>query len=150
MNSRALLLIAAFVTSPAWAQQPSFDPHSAAVKTILRATAATQFATSTPVEGVEPKDPESPAELEIAEVPLIAEQAPTDAGPTPPAPKRRKHTFLSAMIDTLVESSLDNWLGTGDADDTLEWTSCRKVDSKVVALQYEVSPECLRSASYLP
>ena len=148
MNSRALLVVAAFVTALAWAQEHSFDPHSDTVKNIVRATAATQFATTTPVQYTRPTVEKPPPESRISEDALIAEKAPVKPKPSLPAPTRARDTFFSAMVDTLVESALDDWLGTDD--DGPEWQGCRHVDPKATSLQYEVTPECMQSASYLP
>src|SRR4051812_29347227 len=100
MNSRALLLMAAFVTSPGWAQDASFDLHSQAVKNIVRAAAATQFATVKAVEEVKPTI--VPKRSRFPEDALVAKKVPTKPPVPRRPPPRQKDTFLSAMVETLV------------------------------------------------
>ncbi|MEO8064535.1 MAG: hypothetical protein ABI821_17495 [Pseudomonadota bacterium] len=119
MNPRTYLM-AAFLISPVWAQEPaveapvtaapSYDLRGDAVQKIVRDTAATQFA------DVQVSD-KPPVEAKPAEFVYV----PAEKVPAPPSePFRRlpeapprSTGFWSAVVDTLVEEAL----GIEDYDD---------------------------------
>ena|SRR5688500_12028121 len=119
MNSRAYLL-AAFLVSPAWSQDPaaeapvpaapSFDLRSAAIQKIVRDTAASQFA----YVQVSVKAPVEAEPAEFVYVPPEKPAAPLRESPRrPAAPPPASDGFLSALFDILIDEAL----GTDDVDE---------------------------------
>jgi hypothetical protein len=108
MSSRIILtalLLAASAGSPsAWSQEPpTFALHSAAIKQIVRNTAATQFG--------EPGIPETPANSQNVKTlePVPREHAMSEEPPVPQptAKERRSHDGpISALIDVLIDEAL--------------------------------------------
>jgi hypothetical protein len=129
MNPRAVLLIGAMLVSPAWSQEPSFDLKSDAIKRIVQTTAATQYAPIQPPEE-KPVEPEPASTIKF--VPPVKEEPPVKRTAKPAAPAPQSHTFLSALVETLV----DDALGT-DEDLPDEKVDCPWPDDLMSANHYE-------------
>lgn len=112
MNTRALWMLSALLVSPAWSQEPGFDLKSDALKSIVRDTAATQFAQVRPVDE---------RKVERARIDLTTVRAPAEKPvgkinlPDPPAPKLDGP--VSALVDVLlglngdgIEVHPDRWM----------------------------------------
>ena len=108
--------------APAWSQEPAaFDLKSDAIKNIVSATAATQFA------DVQIED-NAPVKTETAAFKYVSPEKPVAAAPDlpskPPAQTPRSDSFVSAMFDILV----DELLGIEDDDGVTvsnEMLNCR-------------------------
>ena len=106
MNVRVSLMLSALLSSPAWADEHSFDLNSETMKTIVRATAATQYAEVPQVDENAVKAEanwldEVTTDLQLREKPPVAPVA-AKAAPAPYKPG-----FLSALIDTLLDVEPD-------------------------------------------
>ena len=99
MNPRALLLIGALLGTPAWADAPSFDLKSDAVKQIVRDTAATQFRAVEPVKEV------TPAREPYTRIVFLSPKDAARERPPPPRapPPKPLSPFVSAVIDSLLD-----------------------------------------------
>jgi hypothetical protein len=141
MNPRAWLMAVMMLVSPAWSQglasdspvvtPRSFDLRSESLKTIVRNTAATQFAAiqlprqqpvqreSTAFKYVPPAD----AEPVQRPTPRLPEWTPEDRG------------FFSALVGTLIDSAL----GVESYDSQAEyhaWLSCKLRDDSKCTRRY--------------
>jgi hypothetical protein len=115
MLSRAWMLLAAALVSPAWSQEaaapqkvtpPAFDMHSASIQQIVRNTAATQYAPTQLVEEEQPPR-RQPAVVEDPD-PLPVTPASSPAAPAP---------VLPSLWDGALSSLVDSLLGTDEDED---------------------------------
>jgi hypothetical protein len=119
MKSRALLLIAALLASPSWADESatrtqvlspeSFDRKSDSIRKIVRDFAATQ---SMPVQLVAER-PTADSTIEF--VPAEPKHPEPPAPRLPDAPPASDDSFFSAMIGTLVEAGIEGLLDVDDS-----------------------------------
>ena len=108
MISRAWMLLAAALVSPAWSQEAaavppkvtpqSFDLHSASMQKLVRDTAATQYAPVLRVED-EPAKQQTPARLASMRAAALA--------PSPP-PAPRWFRILSEAVGEILEPDEDH------------------------------------------
>jgi hypothetical protein len=116
MISRAWMLLAAALVSPAWSQEAvaphrvvpeSFDLRSESLQKIVRDTVATQFAPARLVE--EPPAKQKPAPPESITFASASTPAPSHQTSALhlPAPARRRDGILSGLIDTLLDHDED-------------------------------------------
>jgi hypothetical protein len=113
--SRAWILLAATLVAPAWAQEPapatpgvtlhSIDLNSAAIKQIIRDTAATQYSTA---RLVEPRARQEPAAQES--IPIASTTPPADRTPPPRRadPALPPDGILTELIDLLIDDDEDH------------------------------------------
>jgi hypothetical protein len=115
MKSRAWILLAAALVAPVWSQEPaatspgvalrSIDLNSAAIKQIIRDTAATQYSTARLVE--QPRARQKPATRES--ISLASTNPPAHRTPLPrPAAPGPRDGILSGLIDTLINDDEDH------------------------------------------
>ena len=114
MITRALSLLCLVLSLPVSAQQPisdppsivsrAFDPGSAAIKKIVRDSAATQFSL-VQLSDSAPARPAEISEIDLSAPPKIAavKQSAPSRPVAPPA-----DDFLSALVETLVDVGLDH------------------------------------------
>jgi len=103
MNARALFLFGALLASPVWAQQPSFDLNSDYIKKIVRDTAASQ---SVPVQLSDEKPAKSEPVATVKYVPPEKPLPPAKSAAHRPVAAPQSNSFLSAVIDILVDEAL--------------------------------------------
>jgi hypothetical protein len=129
MNPRTLLLVA-LLAAPAWSQEPApvapvaparaFDLGNDAVKKIVRATAATQFAVVYVSQDEAPAAPRKSEPAPVAYIPPVKTAAAPQYPTRLPDPAPRSDGFLSALIDTLLEDDDMTYAELYD-----EWLSCQ-------------------------
>lgn len=133
MNPRTLLVVGLLLTPSAWSQEsvpvapeasrPTFDLSAAAVKKIVRDTAATQYA-ATPPQSLKSESAESKAfEIVLPEAPPKKQAAKLNLPPMP-APIA-DNGFFSALIDTLIDEALDNKPDDPVELNTIGWLTCQ-------------------------
>jgi hypothetical protein len=121
MKSRALFLVGALLASSAWTQEASFDLKSDAIRKIVRETAASQ---SRPVQLAEAQPVEhkivlGTEDLRPLETPINIPPPRNSAKPKPQGP-------VSALIDTIVDTVVEDALGLDDRQYT-KWVACQSV-----------------------
>jgi hypothetical protein len=116
MKSRAWILLAAALVAPVWSQEPaasspgvtrrSIDLNSAAIKQIIRDTAATQYSTARLVE--QPRARQKPAARES--ISIAPTNPPANRTPLlrPAAPGFPRDGILSGLIDALINDDDDH------------------------------------------
>jgi hypothetical protein len=108
MISRAWMLLAAALVSPAWSQATeTFDLRSPAMQKLVRDTAATQYAPVLTVEEVPPqRKPASLEDEDLAPIETAPElRAPSSVPTSPPAP--RWFRILFEAVDEILEPDED-------------------------------------------
>ena len=146
MNSR-MFLLCALLSSPAWSQEtPTFDLKSDTVTNILRATAATQVSTPQ-VDEIRPSEKKPATVRYVPPEKGVPVERPKPR--IPPMPKAAD-TILGSLVDVVVETAIDNALGLDAAGHDDLWQGCRYVDPKATSMQYQVTPECMQSATNAP
>jgi len=133
MISRAWILLAAALVSPAWSQEAaavppkvtpqSFDLRSASIQQLVRETAATQYAPTLVVE--EEPSQQKPASLasmniESTEDPAPVRSAPATTPAPPPAPRWFK--ILFGAVEGILEPDEDHEFDARYA----AWNACLK------------------------
>jgi hypothetical protein len=105
MTSRAWMLLAVALVSPAWSQ--SFDLHSPALQKIVHDTAATQFAPARLIEAAPPKQKPAPLEsmtFASPKTPALVHNTPVLRAPAP-APHR--DGIVSGLLDAILRPDDD-------------------------------------------
>ena len=115
MKSRALFLIGALLASSAWAQEPSFDLKSDAIRKIVHDSAASQSESKLILE---------PEDLRPLDQPIKTEPPRRTAKPKRQGP-------VSALIDTVVNTVVDDALGVDEnglpPGGYSKWVACQSV-----------------------
>jgi hypothetical protein len=118
MKSRAWILLAAALVSPAWSQVPapaapgvtlrSIDLNSAAIKQIIRDTAATQYSTARLVAQSPAR--QEPARHEAISVASTSPEPPAHRTPSlrPAPPAVLRDGILTGLIDALLDDDGDH------------------------------------------
>jgi hypothetical protein len=129
MKSRALFLMAALLASSAWAQEPSFDLKSDAIRRIVHDTAASQsalvqLAKAPPVEHklVLVTEAQHPFEAPIKIAPPRRIEKPKPRGPV--------SDLVDTLVDAVVGTAVDDWLGADEGfppGGYAKWIACQSV-----------------------
>jgi len=145
MNSRAWMLFAATLVSPAWAQEPAaahliVDIRSPEIRKIVQQNAETQYAQVVQVNEVKTRNTSLEdafiTEVETVEAPPVLKQPVQQTSQEivfPPAVEG----LMSVIFDTVVEEALDGLLGVQEE----VWLSCEGRDMlEASRVKYEKCP----------
>jgi hypothetical protein len=137
MNTRALLVVGAFLALPGWSQEPAadtspaapptFDLRSDSVKKVLRDTAATQYA-SVQVLETKPTEPKPVKTVQFVPPEKQPARRATKIN-LPTWQKVEDSTFASWLVDQVFESIVEGVFDI-EHDDSLElsrvgWVECQ-------------------------
>lgn len=116
MKPYSLFVIALLLAPSAWAQEPSFDLKSDAIRKIVHATAAAQ---SVPIQLAESKPVAKPIarKIDLGSDEVRPPEVPVKKNPPRRAPPE-SDGFVSQVFEILVESAL------GSEDAPMEWLAC--------------------------
>jgi hypothetical protein len=125
MKPRAFLIVA-LLASPAWSQQPAFDPRSDAVKKVVHDAAASQDADArptpeTPADGERREAEYVPPDEPLEELPVLGREPASQAPAPAPAPAKKSDGILSTMFEFLLEEALhvDEYDDVSNSNDML-------------------------------